>query len=210
MGPATRLVWLETPTNPLLKIADIAAVARLARATRPDAWVGVDNTFASPYLQQPLQLGADFVVHSLRAYFIRRGDHNELANGFDDVQIYDPATGAWTASGAGSSAPLPLPQARGGMGKAVFDGGEFWVFGGETLDGPGATGKGVYDRVDIYDPVSNRWRAGPPMPTGRHGIFPVLVGDRIYVVAGGVHSSTSASRVAEVLDLRAPGARRLR
>ncbi|HEX7024073.1 MAG TPA: kelch repeat-containing protein [Gemmatimonadales bacterium] len=135
------------------------------------------------------------------------GDHNELANGFDDVQIYDPATGAWTASGTGSSVPLPLPQARGGMGKAVFDGSEFWVFGGETLDGPGATGKGVYDRVDIYDPVSNRWRAGPPMPTARHGIFPVLVGDRIYVVAGGVHSSTSASRIAEVLDLRAPGAR---
>ena len=73
------------------------------------------------------------------------------------LDTYDPATGAWTASGAGSSAPLPLPQARGGMGKAVFDGGEFWVFGGETLDGPGATGKGVYDRVDIYDPAANAY-----------------------------------------------------
>ena len=62
---------------------------------------------------------------------------------------------------------VPLPVARGGMGKAVYARGEFWVFGGETLDGPGATSLGVYNRVDVYDPVANRWRAGPPMPTAR-------------------------------------------
>src|SRR6516164_325722 len=54
--PATRLVWVETPTNPLLQILDIAAIAEVAH--RAGAWLAVDNTFASPYLQQPLKLGA--------------------------------------------------------------------------------------------------------------------------------------------------------
>lgn len=58
----TRLIWLETPTNPLLRLTDIAAAARLAHAH--NALLGVDNTFASPALQRPLLLGADFVVHS--------------------------------------------------------------------------------------------------------------------------------------------------
>lgn len=57
-------------------------------------------------------------------------------------------------------APLALPQARGGMGKAVFLDGEFWVFGGETLNGAGANPRGTYDRVDIYDPVAR----GPSTP----------------------------------------------
>ena len=131
------------------------------------------------------------------------GDHNQVANGFDDVQIYDPATDTWQASGAGQAAPAPLPQARGGMGKAVWDGREFWIFGGETLDGPGADRHGVYDRVDIYDPVANRWRSGPPMPVARHGIFPVLVGDRILLVGGGLRAGKSSSTVADGLDLRA-------
>lgn len=130
------------------------------------------------------------------------GAGNELANGFAETQIYDPVADRWTVSGSGAEAPLPLPQARGGMGRAVYARGEFWVFGGETIDGPGATAAGVYDRVDIYDPVRNRWRAGPPMPTARHGIFPVLVGDRIYVIAGGTHAGGSGSTVVEYLELR--------
>ncbi len=129
------------------------------------------------------------------------GDDNEVANGFAETQIYDPATDQWTVSGRGADAPAPLPQARGGMGKAVFARGEFWVFGGETATGAGATAQHVYDRVDIYDPVRNRWRAGPPLPTARHGIFPVLIGSRIYVVGGGTHAAGSASAVVEVLDL---------
>ncbi len=60
--PETRLVWVETPTNPLLSIVDIAAVADVAH--RRGALVVVDNTFATPYLQRPLDLGADIVVHS--------------------------------------------------------------------------------------------------------------------------------------------------
>ncbi len=72
----TRLVWLETPTNPLLRIVDIAAVA--ARAHAHGALVAVDNTFASPYLQRPLELGADIVVHSSTKYL---GGHSDVVGG---------------------------------------------------------------------------------------------------------------------------------
>lgn len=68
LQPNTRMVWVETPSNPLLKIADIAALAALLRARSPRPLLVVDNTFASPYLQQPLLLGADAVVHSATKY----------------------------------------------------------------------------------------------------------------------------------------------
>jgi cystathionine gamma-lyase len=74
--PATRLVWIETPTNPLLQILDIAAIAELAH--RAGAILAVDNTFASPYLQQPLRLGADLVVHSTTKYL---GGHSDVVGG---------------------------------------------------------------------------------------------------------------------------------
>jgi cystathionine gamma-lyase len=74
--PATRLVWIETPTNPLLQILDIRAVAALAQ--RAGAILAVDNTFASPYLQQPLALGADLVVHSTTKYL---GGHSDVIGG---------------------------------------------------------------------------------------------------------------------------------
>ena len=73
----TRLVWIETPTNPLLNIVDIAAVA--AAAHEVGAVVAVDNTFATPYLQRPLDLGADLVVHSTTKYL---GGHSDLVGGF--------------------------------------------------------------------------------------------------------------------------------
>ena len=72
----TRLIWAETPTNPLLSIADIAALAGLAHEY--DAMLVVDNTFASPYLQQPLGLGADVVVHSTTKYL---GGHSDVVGG---------------------------------------------------------------------------------------------------------------------------------
>jgi len=72
----TRLVWIETPTNPLLNIADIAALAEVAHAA--GALLVVDNTFASPYLQQPLLLGADVVVHSTTKYL---GGHSDVVGG---------------------------------------------------------------------------------------------------------------------------------
>ncbi len=73
---ATKVVWVETPSNPLMKITDIAAVAELAHAV--GAIVVVDNTFASPYLQQPLALGADVVVHSTTKYL---GGHSDVLGG---------------------------------------------------------------------------------------------------------------------------------
>ncbi|MGD9816559.1 MAG: cystathionine gamma-synthase [Hyphomonadaceae bacterium] len=72
----TKLCWIETPTNPLLKIVDIEAVARLAKAK--GALVGVDNTFASPVLQNPLKLGADIVLHSCTKYI---GGHSDVIGG---------------------------------------------------------------------------------------------------------------------------------
>jgi cystathionine gamma-synthase len=72
----TRLVWCETPTNPLLAIADISALAEIAHAC--GARLVVDNTFASPYLQQPLALGADVVVHSTTKYL---GGHSDVVGG---------------------------------------------------------------------------------------------------------------------------------
>ncbi|MEZ5317124.1 MAG: kelch repeat-containing protein [Vicinamibacterales bacterium] len=125
------------------------------------------------------------------------GDANVVANGYDDVQIYDPRTDAWTVSDGSAGAPAPLPQARGGMGKAVWMNGEFWVMGGETIDGAGATPDHVYDRVDIYDPRTNTWRAGPPLRTARHGIFPVAYEGQIIVAGGGVRSANSQSMVTE-------------
>lgn len=78
LRPETRLVWIETPTNPLLKIADITAVTALAKANRADTLVAVDNTFASPYLQQPLKLGADISMHSTTKYL---GGHSDVVGG---------------------------------------------------------------------------------------------------------------------------------
>jgi cystathionine gamma-lyase len=64
----TRLVWVETPSNPMLKLCDLAAVTRAVKAKRPDAIVAVDNTFMTPFLQRPLEHGADLVVHSTTKY----------------------------------------------------------------------------------------------------------------------------------------------
>jgi cystathionine gamma-synthase len=72
----TRLIWAETPTNPLLNVADIAALGALAHEY--DALLVVDNTFASPYLQQPIALGADVVVHSTTKYL---GGHSDVVGG---------------------------------------------------------------------------------------------------------------------------------
>jgi cystathionine gamma-synthase len=74
--PQTRLVWVETPTNPLLSIADIGAIAQLG--SQNSAKVLVDNTFASPALQQPLTLGADVVLHSTTKYI---GGHSDVVGG---------------------------------------------------------------------------------------------------------------------------------
>ena len=87
MRPNTRMVWIETPTNPLLKIIDVAQIAEIAH--RHGAWLGVDNTFASPYFQTPLALGADLVMHSCTKYL---GGHSDLVAGMlvmNDQGLYE-------------------------------------------------------------------------------------------------------------------------
>jgi len=122
-----------------------------------------------------------------------RDDDHQPAIGYNTVQIYDPASKTWVTSNDSGSTLAPLPQARGGMGKAVYYNGDFYVMGGETVSGgTGATSGNTYNRVDIYNLASNIWRLGTPMPTARHGIFPVLRGNRIYVVGGGGHSPFSS------------------
>jgi N-acetylneuraminic acid mutarotase len=128
------------------------------------------------------------------------GDGNTVANGFDTVQIYDPATNTWQSSLDPGSTLAPLPQARGGMGRAIYYNDEMYVLGGETLDGAGATANHVYDRVDIYNPNTNTWRLGTPMPTARHGIFPLLIGKRIYVGGGGTQAGYSNSGLLEIYN----------
>ncbi len=84
--PNTKMLWIETPTNPLLSVVDIAAVAEIGRKHK--CLTVVDNTFASPYLQQPLDLGADIVVHSTTKYI---GGHSDVVGGAiltNDEQAY--------------------------------------------------------------------------------------------------------------------------
>jgi cystathionine gamma-synthase len=98
MRPVTRLVWCETPTNPLLTIADIAALAGIAHEA--GARLVVDNTFATPYLQTPLGLGADVVVHSTTKYL---GGHSDVIGGAlvtDDPELDEQV--AFLQNGAGA------------------------------------------------------------------------------------------------------------
>lgn len=98
----TRLIWLETPTNPLLKIIDIAAVSRIAKAK--GVLVGVDNTFATPVLQNPLSLGADIVSHSCTKYI---GGHSDVIGGVLVVNDDDLAKRLKFTQNAVGAIPAP-------------------------------------------------------------------------------------------------------
>jgi cystathionine gamma-synthase len=92
------MIWVETPTNPLLNIADIAALAALSREN--NALLVVDNTFATPYLQQPLALGADVIVHSTTKYI---GGHSDVVGGalvLNDPELADSLKFHQNAMGA--------------------------------------------------------------------------------------------------------------
>ncbi len=78
ISSATKLIWIETPTNPLMKIADIEAITLAVKNVNKNLLVAVDNTFATPYLQRPLDLGADIVMHSATKYL---GGHSDLVMG---------------------------------------------------------------------------------------------------------------------------------
>lgn len=105
LRPNTRWVWLETPTNPRLKVADLHAVAQAAHDHDPAVRVVVDNTFATPYLQQPLALGADVVVHSTTKYL---GGHSDVVGGAvltSDAALHERLAFLQNAAGA---VPGPL------------------------------------------------------------------------------------------------------
>lgn len=98
MEQTTKMIWVETPTNPLLNIADIPALAALARER--SALLVVDNTFATPYLQQPLALGADVIVHSTTKYI---GGHSDVVGGaliLNDPELADSLKFHQNAMGA--------------------------------------------------------------------------------------------------------------
>ncbi|HHX64700.1 MAG TPA: cystathionine gamma-synthase [Chloroflexi bacterium] len=98
LRPETRLIWIETPTNPLLHLVDIAAVAVIA--TQHGALLAVDNTFATPYLQRPLALGAHVVVYSVTKYL---GGHSDVVGGAlitGDRTLYDACRYYQNAAGA--------------------------------------------------------------------------------------------------------------
>ncbi len=85
LSPKTKLVWLETPSNPMMKSVDIQAVADAVHDYNPDILVAVDNTFYTPYYQKPLTQGADVVIHSATKYL---GGHNDILGGI--VVVKDP------------------------------------------------------------------------------------------------------------------------
>jgi cystathionine gamma-lyase len=94
----TRLVWIESPTNPRLQINDIAAIAKIAHAT--GALCVVDNTFATPYFQQPFALGADIVIHSVTKYLAGHSDTIQGAALAKDPAIFEPIKFLQNATGA--------------------------------------------------------------------------------------------------------------
>lgn len=108
LRPETRLIWLETPTNPLLRIVDIAAVVRWAKQMQTSQyhplWVAVDNTFATPYLQRPLSYGADIVVHSSTKYL---GGHSDIIGGA--IVVKDPDLAARIAFYQNAVGAVPSP-----------------------------------------------------------------------------------------------------
>lgn len=99
----TRLVWAESPTNPGLRIVDIAALASLARER--GAWCAVDNTFATPWLQRPLELGAHLAVHSTSKYL---SGHSDVIGGFVATNEPDLAAGITLVRNAAGSVPGPF------------------------------------------------------------------------------------------------------
>lgn len=101
MKPNTKIVWAETPTNPTLKICDIAGIAKICKEKK--ALLVVDNTFFTPYLQNPLDLGADMVVHSITKYI---GGHSDVVMGaimLNDKALYDKLFFTSKSIGSGAS-----------------------------------------------------------------------------------------------------------
>ena len=104
MSERTKLVWVETPTNPNLKVTDIAAIAGIVKASSDRAKLVVDNTFATAYLQQPLALGADIVMYSTTKYI---GGHSDVIGGA--IVGNDPEVGAFLKDLQNAAGAVPSP-----------------------------------------------------------------------------------------------------
>lgn len=102
---------------------------------------------------------------------------------FDVVEIYDPATDAWTTGAR-------MPSRRGGLASAVLSG-RIRTFGGETSSS-------VFDNHEVYDPETNRWTVAPRLPTARHGLAAATVSGKIYVIGGGPRAGLAQTNVVEV------------
>lgn len=121
-----------------------------------------------------------------------RDGGNTVSNGYAHVLIYNPSTNLWSVNSDGGQNVPPLPQARGGMGKAVFFNGEFYVIGGEVPSQ-------VFKRVDVYNPTTRTWRRDADLITGRHGSFPLAWNGKIFVPLGGTAVGGTQSKLNEYL-----------
>lgn len=147
-----------------------------------------------PPMPTPVNHAASATDGTYLWVFGGRGGGNWPQPGFDNVQRFDPATGIWLDSAQPLSPLSPMPLGRGGTGRAVWHGERFFVMGGETSGGQ------VFDEVQVYTPELDQWSTDTPLPTPRHGIFPVVDGNRIFVIGGGVVAGHSGSNITEVLQ----------
>eukprot|EP00043_Microstomoeca_roanoka_P006425 m.62622 g.62622 ORF g.62622 m.62622 type:complete len:513 (-) comp13407_c0_seq1:714-2252(-) len=153
------------------------------------------NSWSSmPDMPKPMHHSAGGTDGKKLYIFGGRLGGNWLSKGQDDVQIFDPDTFTWTWDK--TSNIKSLPTGRTGMGKAAYLRGEFYLMGGEYFPGqdPKVLPTGTFNLVEIYNPKTNTWREGPPMPTGLHGLHPVVYNDMIYIAGGGDHIDRGTSQ----------------
>lgn len=134
--------------------------------------------------------GVNHAAHctdGLNFYIIggRKGG-NTVSEAYDYNQVYNTRTKEWKLL-----APLPVP--KGGAGQCVVNGGQIYVIGGESNDHdlPGVSDSGTYKYVDIYDMKTDSWSVGPELQVPRHGIWPVVIEDKIIIAGGGDKSGYS-------------------
>ncbi len=152
MTNATKVVWVETPTNPTLGIVDIAAVASVAHER--GAVLVVDNTFATPYLQRPLELGADVVVHSTTKYL---GGHSDVVGGFVAVDDSELAARIGFLQNAAGGVPSPFDCYLVLRGIKTL---------GVRMDRHGANASAVAEMLDAHPAVERVLYPGLPAHPG--------------------------------------------
>ena len=182
----TRLVWVETPTNPFLKVVDIAAVAALAHEA--EARCVVDSTFATPYLQRPLSLGADVVVHSVTKYL---GGHSDLIQGalvLDDDELHDRLSFLTNAAG-GVPGPMDCYLALRGVKTLAI-----------RMQAHCRGARAVAEFLDRHDRVARVHYPGLPSHPG-HEVAARQMRDFGGMVSFEVESPDEAVRVAEATRL---------